>query len=237
MLRFSPYIIIFSLLINTTVYAHSEGEKSRFVAAQGKDIGKCDNVLRPCKSIAYAVQQANKGDKVLLAAGRYSIDSTEELFYLKSTLVPIYGGYNRFDHFQSQSPQSNVTTLTNVPGDMVDILRTKGFNVLADGKALALNKTLQQSLDNYAQWNQRQIDQPCSNGKAGIFECNNVDLLAHFPLSEMSSRPNAGNDIWGHVDLNTGKEFAIMGLRNGIIVVDVSDPEAPVEIDTITGVN
>ena len=237
MLRFSPYIIIFSLLINTTVYAHSEGEKSRFVAAQGKDIGKCDNVLRPCKSIAYAVQQANKGDKVLLAAGRYSIDSTEELFYLKSTLVPIYGGYNRFDHFQSQSPQSNVTTLTNVPGDMVDILRTKGFNVLADGKALALNKTLQQSLDNYAQLNQRQSDQPCSNGKAGIFECNNVDLLAHFPLSEMSSRPNAGNDIWGHIDLNTGKEFAIMGLFNGIIVVDVSDPGAPVEVDTITGVN
>jgi choice-of-anchor B domain-containing protein len=237
MLRFTPYLIFFYFLINLDAQAHSEGEKSRFVASQGKDIGKCDNVLRPCKSIAYAVQQANKGDKVLLAAGRYAIDSTEELFYLKSTLVPIYGGYNRFDHFQSQSPQSNITTLTNVPVDMVESLRNKGFNVLADGKSLALNKTLQQNLDNYAQLNNRQSDQPCENGKAGIFECDNVDLQAHLPLSEMSTRPSAGNDIWGHIDLNTGKEFAIMGVYNGVIVVDVSDPQLPVEVGTIRGVN
>ncbi len=237
MLRITPYFIIFYCLLSSSVYAHSEGEKTRFVAAQGKNTGKCDQVLRPCRSIAYAVQQANKGDKVLLAAGRYSIESSDELFYLKSTLVPIYGGYNRFDHFQSQSPQSNITTLTNVPSDMVEELRKKGFNILADGKAITSNKALQQSLANYAQLNQRQTDQPCESGKAGIFECNNVDLLAHLPLSEMSTSPNAGNDIWGHIDLNSGKEFAIMGVYNGVVVVDVSEPTAPVEVGTINGVN
>jgi choice-of-anchor B domain-containing protein len=53
----------------------------------------------------------------------------------------------------------------------------------------------------------------------------------------MSTRPSAGNDIWGHIDLNTGKEFAIMGVYNGVIVVDVSDPQLPVEVGTISGVN
>ena len=90
-----------AMLNSQQTLAHSEHDKARFVAMQGKNTGKCDQVLRPCKTIAYAVQQANKGDKILVATGEYNINSSEELFYLKSALVPIYGGYNRFDHFQS----------------------------------------------------------------------------------------------------------------------------------------
>ena len=107
--------------------AHSEHDKARFVAETGKDTGKCDQVLRPCKSIAYAVQQANKGDKILVSAGEYTINSSEELFYLKSALVPILGGYNRFDHFQSQSPASNPTELKNIPLDMAEPFASKAL--------------------------------------------------------------------------------------------------------------
>ena len=58
------------------------------------------------------------------------------------------------------------------------------------------------------------------------------------PLSEFSSRPSAANDIWGHVDLNTGDEYALIGLRNGIAVVNVTDPEtAPKKSAPVSGAN
>ncbi|MCO4799394.1 MAG: choice-of-anchor B family protein, partial [Colwelliaceae bacterium] len=232
---FLSMIIFSSISINT--YSHSEHDKSRFVAPNGNDIGRCDNVLRPCASIGYAVKQANKGDKILVSAGQFSITTSDELFYLKSALVPVYGGYNRFDHFQSQSPQSNVTTIKNVPTEMASSLRQKGFNVIADGKSFENDSKLKEKLANYVELGKSQKDEVCTDGKASIFDCNNVDLLAHLPLLEMSSVPSSGSDIWGHVDLNTGREYAIMGLYDGIIIVDVTNPSNPSEVGTIDGVN
>ena len=217
--------------------AHSEHDKSRFVAPNGVDKDRCDNTLRPCKTIAYAVNQANKGDKILVAAGDYTISNSDELFLLKSALVPVYGGYNRFDHYQSQSPHSNVSTLYNIPADMIDALRKNGFRVLADGKSFEKNSNFRQKLAEHSQLNKSQRNETCTNGKADVFPCENIDLLAHLPLTEMSSKPLEGSDIWGHVDLNTGNEFAIMGLLNGVIVVDVSNPSSPKEVGTISGVS
>lgn len=220
---------------SSQLQAHSEHDKARFVATNGANNSSCDNVLRPCRSIAYAVSQANKGDKILVASGEYSIESSEELFFLKSQLVPVYGGYNKFDHFQSQSPNSNVTTLKNIPVTMAPKLRSKGFNVIADGKSISKDKALQARLSDYKMLSQKQTNQTCTNGKAGEFECNNVDLLAHIPLDDMSSLPGAGNDIWGHVDLNDDSEYAIIGLENGIAVFNVTDATNPTEVGTISG--
>lgn len=230
-------VSIIAFALPSITWAHSEHDKARFVATNGVDKDRCDNVLRPCKTIAYAVSQANKGDKVLVASGDFTITSSDKLFYLKSALVPVFGGYNRFDHFQSQSPQSNVTTLHNIPTDMVDELRNNGFRIIADGKAFAKDESYKQKLASYYQLSKRQVDKSCVDGKADIFDCNNIDLLAHFPLSEMSSKPSAGNDIWGHVDLNTNNEFAIMGVKNGVVVVNVTNPSAPTEVGTISGVS
>ncbi|TWX57030.1 choice-of-anchor B family protein [Colwellia hornerae] len=230
-------ISISSLILSADIFAHSEHDKSRFVASNGIDKERCDNVLRPCKTIAYAVSQANKGDKVLVGSGEFTITSSEELFFLKSALVPVFGGYNRFDHYQSQSPQSNVTTLYNIPTDMVDELRKNGFRVIADGKAFAKDKDLTLKLASYHQLSQSQSNEACVSGRADVFDCNNIDLLTHLPLSQMSSLPSAGNDIWGHVDLNTNNEFAIMGVNNGVIVVNVTTPTTPVEVGTVQGVN
>ncbi len=236
------FFVLLAGLSSLIASAHSEHDKARFVAQSGKDAGKCDQVLRPCKTIAYAVNQANKGDKILVSSGVYSIDSSEELFYLKSALVPILGGYNRFDHFQSQSPGSNPTELKNIPLDMAEPLRQQGFIVMADGKSLFSDNSpkaiaLKAKLNSYYTLNEKQTNVDCVDGLAGNFACNNIDLLAHMPLSEFSSRPNAANDIWGHVDLNTGDEYALIGLRNGIAVVNVTDPTAPEEVGTISGAN
>ena len=231
-------VIAFSLLaslFSSNTLAHSEHGKSRFVANEGVDKGKCDLVLRPCKTIFYAVTQASKGDKVLVASGSYPIGSSEELFYLKSALVPVYGGYNRFDHYQNQSPDINPTLLQGIPQEMAAALRAQGFTVIADGKSLIADKTLQQQLSVYKSLSQSQSEQNCTNGAAGNFSCLNIDLLAHMPLTQFTSKPATASDIWGHVDLNTGYEYALLGLQNGVAVINVTDATNPVEVGTILG--
>jgi len=67
---------------------------------------------------------------------------------------------------------------------------------------------------------------PCVGGFAGIYPCNNVDLMSFLPLAEIGG--GSGNDIWGWTDPADGREIALMGLTNGTSFVDVSDPENPV---------
>lgn len=64
---------------------------------------------------------------------------------------------------------------------------------------------------------------PCENGFAGEYPCNGYDLLGHFDLSEFGAQ--SANDIWGWTDTSTGKEYAIMGLDNGTVFIDITDTE------------
>jgi choice-of-anchor B domain-containing protein len=74
---------------------------------------------------------------------------------------------------------------------------------------------------------------PCVNGMAGTFPCNKVDLAAFLPLASIGGPANPtandiANDIWGWTDQQTGKEYALIGLANGLSFIDVSDPTNPV---------
>ena len=66
----------------------------------------------------------------------------------------------------------------------------------------------------------------CTNGRAGDFPCDGISLHRRVALDVMGG--NAGNDIWGWSDAQTGQEYALMGMDNGTAFVDVSDPENPV---------
>ncbi|MFT5372192.1 MAG: choice-of-anchor B domain-containing protein [Bacteroidia bacterium] len=66
----------------------------------------------------------------------------------------------------------------------------------------------------------------CVAGMAGGFPCNNVDLMAFLPTSQIGG--GNGNDIWGWTDPLNGNEYALMGLTNGTAFVDISDPVNPV---------
>jgi choice-of-anchor B domain-containing protein len=72
------------------------------------------------------------------------------------------------------------------------------------------------------------VDVDCVNGKAGEFDCQGVDLLAH--LDGPSMQGGTGNDIWGWTDPTTLKEYAIVGMTNGTAFVDISDPCRPVHL-------
>ncbi len=67
---------------------------------------------------------------------------------------------------------------------------------------------------------------PCENGMAGIYPCNNIDLMSTITLEELGGVTNM-NDIWGWTDEASAREFAIVGLRNGTSFVEVTDPLNP----------
>ena len=66
----------------------------------------------------------------------------------------------------------------------------------------------------------------CVDGFAGIYPCNDYDLLLHIPLSTFGGVE--GNDSWGWTDTTTNHEYAIMGLASGTVFVDITDTEKPV---------
>ncbi|RDK88776.1 choice-of-anchor B family protein [Marinirhabdus gelatinilytica] len=67
---------------------------------------------------------------------------------------------------------------------------------------------------------------PCENGMAGSFPCEDYELLSNIPLSTFDA--NSSSDSWGWTDPQDGKEYAIIGLRNGSGYVDISDPLNPI---------
>ncbi len=67
---------------------------------------------------------------------------------------------------------------------------------------------------------------PCENGMANGFPCNGYDLMLHLPLSTFGS--SKGNDSWGWTDTTTNKEYAIMGVYDGTVFIDITDTEKPV---------
>ena len=65
----------------------------------------------------------------------------------------------------------------------------------------------------------------CENGRAGEYPCSGVALRSRVTLATMGG--NRGNDIWGWVDAQTDREYALMGMSNGTAFVDVTEPENP----------
>ncbi len=76
---------------------------------------------------------------------------------------------------------------------------------------------------------------PCENGLAGIYPCNGYDLITNINLGALNAQ--SGNDIWGWTDPSNGNEYALMGVNNGTVFIDISDPVNPVmlgKLDTQT---
>jgi len=235
--RFLGIFAFISAITPAVVMAHAEHDKERYVAVDGRDEGRCEQKNAPCKTIAYAAKQASKGDKILLSEGRYDITDVDSIFYLASSVVPITGNYQK----RSYKPAASIgnTILVGVPPEFSAGLAEQGFTVITDTKGL--NREQQQylnakqtQLDAMAQ---AQVDVPCVAEKAGEFSCHKLDLLAHVPLATLGNSNSRGNDIWGHFDLNDNREYALVGLTNGVSIVEVTDPLNPRVVNFISGQN
>ncbi len=219
---------------SSQIWAHADHHKPRYVSTAGVDHGVCDQSSAPCKSIRYAVLRSNKGDRIRMAAGTYVIDDVDTLFYLLSDLVPVDPQYDEKTAF-AKSDAANITQLVGVPQEFAAKLRARGFAVIVDRKGIDGEKILaiRDKMHVYGRLKESKNEFDCESGYAGDHPCNNVDLLSHIPLSSFSVNPSSANDIWGFYDLNDGKEYAIIGLRNGVGVVDVTQPENPRMVGSI----
>ena len=77
---------------------------------------------------------------------------------------------------------------------------------------------------------------PCVNGTAGTFPCDKIDLASFLPIADIdgADAPDiTANDVWGWTDPLTDREYALLGLSNGVAFVDVTNPTAPVYLGNL----
>ena len=75
---------------------------------------------------------------------------------------------------------------------------------------------------------------PCVEGRAGIFECDNVNLVSFLPVREIGGGRGVGtNDVWGWTDPESGRDYAIVGLHDRTSFVDVTDVYHPVWLGSL----
>ena len=228
-------IIAGCVMFSQATLGHGDEDSPRYVAEQGVDAGDCTLPVRPCRTIQYATAVARKGSQVRIASGRYRIETPHEVFHLTSGVLDVRGGFSRFDHFLTQAPAANPTTLVGVPAEFRDELRARGFHVIADRKGGDHRGALADLRRGYSAMLTSAGTTQCDGGSAGSFACDQIDMLSHLALADFSSHPRLANDIWGFVDLNTEREYALIGLYNGTAVVDVTDPATPFEVGFVSG--
>lgn len=230
MRRHLPWI---TLLFAGAVFAsHDDVLGARYVQGEGADASSCLDHDVPCESIQYALAQAEPGNTVKVAGGIYDmtgVDPEDFLFGIRKAA----GGYSEDDHFQIQDPDAHRTILVGVDARYRHAMAKQGFMWAADRTSAALGD-IDNSPADALQATQAAVS-PCVQGIAGQFPCRNVDFLAQIPLNGFSTRPTSAANVWGFVDLNDNREYAVVGLRNGTAVVDVSDPANPREIATVAG--
>jgi choice-of-anchor B domain-containing protein len=218
------FLALAALLPASLVQGHDDVIGTRFVAAVGVDSGDCDENHRPCRTLTYALSQVDAGDAIKLAAGTYDVSGidVENLLLGKEG---VRGGYSAADHFQIQDAETNRTYITGVPDAFRNNFIAHGFTVI-DANGQTLPRIVQAKLA---------VPTACVSGFAGSFPCHNIDFLAHVQLQEIPSAPISASNLWGFVDLDDSREYAVLGHRNGTAVYDVTQPATPVLVGNVAG--
>ncbi len=203
---------------------HDDVIGTRFVATSGHDSGNCDSNHHPCRTLQYALTRLDSGDAVKLAAGTYDMSSidVERLLIGKEG---VRGGYSAEDHFAIQNSEVNLTRVSGVPDEFRNNFIAHGFTVI-DANGNALPRVVLPKIA---------APTACANGVAGPHPCHNIDYLAQVQLQEIPTQPTSASEIWGFVDADDNREYAILGHRNGTAVYDVTVPATPEYVGNIPG--
>ena len=211
---------------------HDESVGARFVQPGGVDVGDCLAHDAPCVSIQYALAQAEPGNTVKVGAGIFDLSGVDPETFVHGP-VHATGGYGDADHYYESRPLEVQSIVVGVDARYRSALAVRGF-YWAESAAAA-----QQGVFSFAGGTALQQTQAapaqCVQGMAGQFPCRNLDFQSQIPLAQFSSGPVSAANVWGFVDLNDNREYAVVGLRNGTAIVEVTDPANPREVVTIPG--
>ncbi|HUQ52288.1 MAG TPA: choice-of-anchor B family protein [Gammaproteobacteria bacterium] len=211
--------------------SHDESLGARFVQSGGVDAGNCLDHHAPCLSIRYALEQAQPGNTVKVGAGIFDLRGVDPNRYLHGP-VHATGGYDELDHYLESRPSAVQSIVTGVDPRYRHALAVRGFH-WAESVAAARRGVV--SFDGPALQASASAPAACTQGFAGAFPCRNIAFQSQIPLAQFSSAPVSAANVWGFVDRNDNREYAVLGLRNGTAIVDVTDPLNPREVVTIPG--
>jgi choice-of-anchor B domain-containing protein len=237
--------IVATLLLAPFLPALADDGKPRYVAGTGSDSGDCLNKFRPCRSLSYAISKAGKGDIISVAEGSYELRTAQDLNDLFTVQGRIVAGYDGFTGFSDRTA-TDKTLLIGVPPELRERFERDGFTVITDTKGFfeAAFESKQDRNERESKGalatkvratQQHHKTTACVGNQAGNFPCANVSLHAHLFFDALKPSSQSGNDVWGFVDLNTGREYALMGLQFGVAVVDITDPAAPEQVAFAAG--
>lgn len=222
--RTSFATLAFALIYCGGIAAHPDTAGTRFVAPTGDDQGDCDSNHDPCRTLQYALTRVRPGEAIKLAAGTYEL-SNVDIEALAIGKEGVRGGYSAQDHFAIQNAETNPTRVSGVPDEYRNNFIAHGFTVV-DSAGNTLPRIVAAKVA---------VPTHCAAGFAGPFPCHNIDYLAQVQLQEIPTQPTSASEIWGFADADDGREYAILGHRNGTVVVDVTTPGAPRVVGNIAG--
>jgi len=220
-----PFIgcLVLAMLL-PEAFAHDDVVGTRFVSPDGTDAGDCDENHAPCRTLPYALTRVGSGDAIKLAAGSYDVSGID-VEHLLLGKEGVRGGYSAQDHFSIQDAETNRTLVFGVPDAFRNNFLAHGFTVV-DANGTPLPRVIMPKLA---------APTSCAGGVAGTFPCHNVDFLAQVQLQEIPTQPTSASNLWGFADLDDGREYAVLGHRNGTAVYDVTNPGAPVLVGNVPG--
>jgi choice-of-anchor B domain-containing protein len=220
--------------------AVADDGKPRYVAGGGRDTGDCMNRFRPCRTLSYATSQAGKGDGIQVAEGTYTVANSQQLYDLLAVGGRIAAGFSKVSSYSERTASAG-TMLVGVPPEFRERFEAAGFTVIVDTKGLNVSADEAQRMRKLtAQFTAVEASQgaaACTANVSAGFPCQSVSLLSHLGFADLKPASMRGNDVWGFMDLNTGREYALMGLANGVAVVDITNPEAPRQVGSASGTN
>ena len=220
--------------------AVADDGKPRYVAGSGRDTSDCTNRFRPCRTLSYATSKAGKGDGIQVAEGTYNVADSRQLYDVLAVGGRMTAGFSKVSSYSERTASAS-TMLVGVPPEFRERFEAAGFTVVVDTKGLDIDTTEAERMRKLtAQFTAVEASQGaavCSANVSGGFPCQSVSLLSHLGFADLKPASMRGNDVWGFMDLNTGREYALMGLANGVAVVDITNPEAPRQVGSASGTN
>ncbi|HEY7638815.1 MAG TPA: choice-of-anchor B family protein [Steroidobacteraceae bacterium] len=229
----NAWLLLAALLSCCIFPAAADDGKPRYVSGTGRDQGECLNRFRPCRTLSYAIAQSGKGDSIQVAEGTYVIRQSQQLFDLLSATGRMNAGFSKYSGYSERNAR-DATVLVGVPPEFRERFESAGFTVIADIKGLEVTnaeaRRMQKLTAQVTESEKSHSAAACTGNVSAGFPCQSVSLLSHLSFAALSPASTRGNDVWGFTDLNTGREYAFMGLENGVAVVDISDPTAPEQV-------
>jgi choice-of-anchor B domain-containing protein len=238
-MRTARWFAAAALCAAVSASAHDDLLGTRYVAATGVDEGRCDHAHAPCRTIQYALDNGLPGGTVKVAEGLFSLEGlqVEEILHGKTGVT---GGFRVADGFRQQDLATSGTQVHGASLFFREKLAARGLNLIVDAVAvqLALQAAQTGSGPTYRTMSLRsQVAVECTQGMAGQFPCREVDFLGRVARNQFSSSPGSLSNLWGFVDLDDNREYAVVGLRDGTAVVDLTDPQDPREVGTVPGLD